>query len=155
MTADWIPPDELLAQLEMMPGIPRPSGSFILRRAALHFAQDGTVRKTPSQWRQIMSRWACRAWQDPKERAAAQAATSSAPQVGGHHEGPVQRLDAPAEWTREAKAPREPPPEDALALLERLRVERRALDLAAIGEVDRLAPGNVDAERGKIGGDRG
>jgi hypothetical protein len=155
MTADWIPPDTLLAQLEMMPGIPRAVTVRILGPAALHFAQDESIRKTPAQWRQIMSRWACKAWQDPKARAAATAAASELPQVGGFHEGPVQRIDAPAEWTRQVKAPPSPPPPETIALLERLREQRRAQDVAAVLEVDRPAPGNVDAGQGKIGGDRG
>jgi hypothetical protein len=159
MTADWIPPETLLTQLEMMPGIPRVAGLFLLRRAALHFAQDEGVRKTPAQWRQIMSRWACSAWTRPQERAAAMAAVQAPgalPQVGGFHEGPVQRLDPPAEWTRQARAERTPPPPELLAILERARAQHRLDRQAAAGGLppENASAPDVDGARGKIGGER-
>lgn len=155
MVADWPIPDVLLAQLEMAPGVTRTFSRTIIRRAALHFAQDPSLRKTEVQWRQIMSRWVCRAWGDPKERAAVKALAEAQPQVGGFHEGPVERLDPPKEWTEQARAPKVPPPPETLELLERLRAQRREESLGGVGDPGDASAPDVDGARAQIGGGRG
>jgi len=155
MDADWPLPDELVASLGIAPGIPARAARWILRQATGYYAQDAADLRAAPVWRKALHVWACKVWSDPKKRAEAMAASAPSQQVGGHHEGPVERIDPPKEWTEAVRRPVEPAPKEAFELLARLDAARVRDGLPPIASADRPAPGSVARPRGQNGGGGG